>query len=290
LFLGFDHAFAVVRMLQVERSKAEQGPSEGKNATPPLTEGDCVAVLECVDYDLQRTRALLEVWRSLPSAPISVCAEALRRSNGHPPDAQALLSEFLTRVQSIVASVGCTGPDHIETGFRSPEIAEVARLAMEASDWNPAIAFWTAENFAVGILQMRQLLLEKACHAQAQWRYLRSEEGSSSKAFWGMTVPSSLLSSSYAKPEVTWAKAKADNQAAELFRQSSPNITLYFEVLQTSSMNPQIAVSRIWQSYVTRINEKATDRFSMPTHVTDMSKVRRPSSNNRDKAKDCNTM
>lgn len=152
--------------LMKDASKSGAG-SSSSSAGSKLAETDCMQVLECVDFDLQKAKSLLEVRRTNSSVPLGISAEALKRSHWHAVSAGEMIKEYQTRLCNIVKRVGAPlPPSDAEPGhsgevpvcIKGEEVAEVAQLALDAVDWNPAVAFLTAESFALGVVQVRQEL------------------------------------------------------------------------------------------------------------------------------------
>uniref|UniRef100_A0A7R9ZX82 Uncharacterized protein n=1 Tax=Pyrodinium bahamense TaxID=73915 RepID=A0A7R9ZX82_9DINO len=150
-----DQALAVLHLLRARRNTEV---SEG------LTEAYAARLLK-VGGDLSTAERLLQVHERFPQTPPGVCAEALRRADGHPPSACEMLKEFQGRVQETVARAW-----RLPEGD-APEVEgaeEVACLALELAEWNPHVAFITAESFALASVHVRRELRDLEAKARLE--------------------------------------------------------------------------------------------------------------------------
>eukprot|EP00913_Durusdinium_trenchii_P026573 g24929.t1 len=111
-------------------------------------------------------RQIALVRSEFPSAPLAICAEALRRGEGQAA-ACILLKDFEDKVCSLVTAlahrvVSSRGREVEE--LTASECKEVSMLALEAAEWNPDLAFALAESYALSVIQVRREgLLLRTC-------------------------------------------------------------------------------------------------------------------------------
>lgn len=189
---NLDSAFAILQLLRNERSRIQvRRDACGDSVADIYIDGSdelsaeeiAHRVLHASGFDQPRASRLLEVVQEFPSAPLPVCAEALKHSDDHPGAACELLRERKARVEGLVAKVmetahkcdkGKSQTSHSQTTYTDinsfscarleRDCAAVASLALEVSEWNSAVAFPAAESFALGLMQIRSELLRiQAC-------------------------------------------------------------------------------------------------------------------------------
>eukprot|EP00931_Biecheleriopsis_adriatica_P041725 TRINITY_DN23818_c0_g1_i1.p1 TRINITY_DN23818_c0_g1~~TRINITY_DN23818_c0_g1_i1.p1 ORF type:complete len:996 (+),score=291.71 TRINITY_DN23818_c0_g1_i1:22-2988(+) len=190
---SFDLHRALLTLQLAEAPDAVSNGGDGKDsaqesdsATERAVE-NAARLLRHSGFDLSSAKSLADVKRRFPQAPLVVCAEALRRGDGQASAAVMLLSEFQERLSGFVKAVakkvsrplkvggGYSGfsssdSERAEAAQLSDEdVKEVSRLALEAADWNPDLAFCSAESFVLGLIQVRRELavLEKRARLRA---------------------------------------------------------------------------------------------------------------------------
>jgi len=101
----------------------------------------------------------------------------------------------------------------------------VAALALDASDWNPGVAFCTAESFALGLVQVRVELRELEAHVRR--------------------AAVSIINNPSAK-ESLMAAAFAAMDAMDAWRESNPSASHILATLADLDMSPHEAAIRLW--------------------------------------------
>jgi len=234
---NMDQALMVLLLMQTDLDERR----ERELSSEPLSHEAAREALTFVDFDKRRAIALLNVRRGFPSAPWPVCSEALRRGDWHIAAACELLKEFKERVQDLIVKVAkqaslqatssTAGPrdlfDLATSG--SKEASEVAILALNAGDWNPAVAFCVAESYALGLMQVRAELSASEAHVRQRClRIVQAQDASEELLAAALTALDTL-----------------DNA-----RQKYPTAAEILTALSAADMNPQEAASDIWKRLV----------------------------------------
>eukprot|EP00927_Polykrikos_kofoidii_P035641 TRINITY_DN30190_c0_g1_i1.p1 TRINITY_DN30190_c0_g1~~TRINITY_DN30190_c0_g1_i1.p1 ORF type:complete len:1006 (+),score=162.55 TRINITY_DN30190_c0_g1_i1:110-3127(+) len=256
-----DQARGVQRLQGVLRERQRRCDSEhagkpSEQSPSSVSEAEAWQLLQGVSFDEQQAVHLLEVRRAFPSAPVSVCAEALQRGDRHVASACELLREFQGRVRDLVAKVAAPTTPAIEMarsvqgtpaaplrpiGLCSLEEAlSIANLALDASDWSPSVAFCTAESFASGVVQVRAALwdLEIAMRRKA----LSIVDGSVSRG--------SQQESADGQSERVATALSALDAMDEACEKKEPSIPSMVAALKSAGMDPGEASSGLWRAMV----------------------------------------
>lgn len=246
-----DRAHAVMRLCGVRLAR---------NWMEFVSKAHCAKLLDCVGFDLCLAELLLDVHHRFPHTPPGVCAEALRRGDDNVPAACALLQEFEKRVQDQVRRAWRTsGVPEVanEDGETlNAEAAAVGHLALATAEWNPAIAFYTAESFALGLLHVRRELLElerrarsKAMDTVHQGASAADQHASPSRSSWNSpgAAPAVVGQTIAAPSEAEVAEALDVLDALSCFSvKAPPDAAEIIEMLQEAAMNPSVAATNLW--------------------------------------------
>jgi len=243
-----DRALSVLQLLQMERERIQN--SDDTDATGNATSAsleECFSALDCVNFDLRHAASLLAVRRRYQGTPAALCSEALRRSDFHGETACTLLQEFENRVQDLVGRIGMhpslehKGEKHSSAGLaeaacmRDDEVPVVARLALNAAEWNPSVAFVTAEGYALGLVRTRRelQLLDQRQRPQAV-DAIQRQTGAD---------------------EVEMTAALSTIDAMDALRQANPATIL--TALENARMCSSEAAAALWQERVGRLPKGA---------------------------------
>lgn len=212
-----DRALGVLRLLASRNISAE--------VSRALSESYCVEVLQHVRGDLALAERLLEVHQRFGTTPLAVCAEALRRGDSHASAACSLLEDFRGRVRGLVVKAWRSQDDAV----REEGAAEqVAYFALEVAEWNPSVAFMTAESFALALLQVRR-----------EWNALESR---------ARTRATAHVQYGDGTTEAELAEALTTLDSLDALR-SRPvsSISETLRALQDTAMEPMTTARQLWQ-------------------------------------------
>eukprot|EP00929_Paragymnodinium_shiwhaense_P093158 TRINITY_DN53272_c0_g1_i1.p1 TRINITY_DN53272_c0_g1~~TRINITY_DN53272_c0_g1_i1.p1 ORF type:complete len:1068 (-),score=273.92 TRINITY_DN53272_c0_g1_i1:85-3288(-) len=236
-----DSALAVLRLMTAEQQRAKKGaeegaegakngeeataddesPRNGKSAkAPDLSEDDASRILEAVNFDASRAQGRI---RDLAVKVGELPGTVLQ---------QVRLAE----------AQGCAPKRPL--GLRGKEEAEeLALLALDAADWNPAGAFCTAESFALGLTQVRVGLWDR--ERQVRSRAIKTVNACPSQTKDWLPAPGGSKQPTAEQVAAALGALDAMDAAAD----KEPGPTAILQALTEEDMDPQKVCLRLWDVF-----------------------------------------